>query len=78
MENETKKELNEKIAILLGFKKHVNSYGTHWAYPKEYEDLVSGSPESAIPDFINLINISIDLSRKFKYGPTREFFYEKA
>jgi len=60
----TRDEQNIKIAKILGFKPYlirahdegkVHSKYWGWTYPKEYEHMVSQSPETTVPDFVQMI-----------------------
>lgn len=61
MTKQEKKEANESIAKILGFKKHgitVNGFkdkDVDWYYPEEYRFLGMVSPMRNCPDFINII-----------------------
>lgn len=66
---------NERIAALLGFKKHVghktngNADGlVQWEYPKRFADFQRGVPCNEIPDFMGILNRYFDDAERYRYG----------
>lgn len=74
-----KNQLNEEIAALLGFKKHIGKPGSGydgvvmWTFPEDWEDELSSSPQTSIPDFVQMLQDTRDIARKFKYGIPTHF-----
>jgi hypothetical protein len=66
-----KKDLNEKIAILLGFEKDDKSGA--WIYPDDWLDELSGVPMYNIPDFKQMIEDCREIAGKYKYGIPKEY-----
>jgi len=69
----TRKEKNEEIAKILGFKKHPIKKGSgvhypQWSYPEEWQDEIRVSPNGDIPDFIQMIDDTRSIAKKFQYG----------
>lgn len=71
--------LNEKIGELLGFKKHIGKPGSGydgvimWEYPDDWKDEVRSFPETALPDFIQMIQDSREVAKRYRYGFPHEF-----
>ena len=69
----TRKEKNEAIAKILGFKKHPVRKGSgfntpSWSYPEDWEDEIRGIPNTEVPDFIQMIDDTREIATKYKYG----------
>lgn len=64
---DNKKEINEKIAELLGFKKS----GEHWVYPPLWEEERTSHPQGSIPDFVEMLRLCREIKGHFKYGLPR-------
>ena len=69
IENKNKRrEINESIAKLLGFKKltakkyRVGFFRNmaQWVYPANFQDCQYGTPENKIPDFLYMIETYIN------------------
>ena len=77
-----KRELNEKIASMLGFKKHIGKPKSGydgvvmWTYPDDWEDELSTSPQTTLPDFLQMIQDVRDISKKYKYGIPHQFYFK--
>ena len=63
-----KKEINEKIAELLDFKKN----GEHWTYPLTWEDENCSHPQDTIPDFVEMLRLCKEIRKHFQYGLPRQ------
>ena len=64
-----KQEINEQIALSLGFEKYQIINGPMaWKYPEEWRDEAVVSPLTFIPDFLEMIQQSRDISKIYKYG----------
>ena len=69
----TRKEQNEEIAKILGFKKYPVRKGSgintpQWGYPDKWRDEIRASPCTEVPDFIQMINDTREIADKYKYG----------
>ena len=69
----TRKEKNEAIAKILGFKKHPvrpnSGISTpQWSYPDDWYDEIRGIPNTEVPDFIQMIDDCREIANKYKYG----------
>lgn len=69
----TRKEKNEAIAKILGFKKyparkHDGINCVQWSYPEAWRDEVRGSPNTEVPDFIQMIDDTREIADKYRYG----------
>lgn len=74
-----KSEINEKIAKVLGFKKHkanpkkgVNF--VQWEYPDDWRDEICAVPVTILPDFVKMIEQSRKIADTYKYGIPKERF----
>jgi len=69
----TRKEKNEAIAKILGFKKYPVRKGSgihtpQWSYPDDWKDEIRTCPNTSVPDFIQMIEDTRKIADKYKYG----------
>jgi hypothetical protein len=62
--------INKEIALLLGFKFKDDG---QVIYPYDWEDERKSIPCTYIPDFLEMINATRDIAKKFKYGIPIDF-----
>ena len=77
-----KSEINEEIALILGFKKHNPNpkkgvHWTQWEYPDEWVDEICAVPVHSIPDFVELIEQSRQVAKLYRYGIPKERFLDQ-
>jgi uncharacterized protein (DUF4213/DUF364 family) len=69
MSESEKREINEKIAEMLGFEKYQIINGPMaWKYPEEWKDEVKAVPMTSIPDFLKMLQQVRDISNMYNYG----------
>ena len=62
--------INKEIALLLGFKFLDDG---QIVYPDNWKDEKKCTPCTYIPDFLEMINATRDIAKKFKYGIPIDF-----
>lgn len=76
MNAEQKTAVNEQIALLFGFKK-CTEYPVdgrpQWTYPLNWYLAQGGVPNTAIPDFVAILEHQLQSMKVLQYGGPRDY-----